>query len=362
MSKPTLLPSGLMDVLPPLAAAEFRLIHHFIKLFMRVGYAPVIAPMAEFEASLLEGQGAATAHHVFRVSDPLSGSMLALRADMTVQVARIATTTLAATPRPLRLCYAGSTLRTVADALKTRRQHTQVGIERFGDIAPSSVAEVLAIAAHALSRAGLGTLTIDLHYPSVFEALLAEQPAAMHARIREAVRMKDAAQLRTLGARFMADLIERTGHARDVLSFMTHASHPATQAATADLKAIVAALAHHQVNAVVTIDLLDLAGYGYYTGAGYSIYWNETGIEVGRGGCYRAASKEDAVGFTLYINELLDKLGGEQAATQVAVPIGTPIAALEALHNEGYITPYAQGDLKAQGFRKRWDGKQIKEV
>ncbi len=58
-----LLPSGLADVLPPLAAREFKLVHHFLKNFMAFGYQPVIPPLAEYSSSLLAGQGEATAHH-----------------------------------------------------------------------------------------------------------------------------------------------------------------------------------------------------------------------------------------------------------------------------------------------------------
>ena len=125
---PTLLPSGLADVLPPLAAAEFRLVHHFLKNFMAFGYQPVIPPLAEYASSLLAGQGKATSHHVFKMPDPLAPEMLALRADMTGQVARIATEPLAAMPRPLRLCYAGYTLRTAPEApVVCHAKQVQVG-------------------------------------------------------------------------------------------------------------------------------------------------------------------------------------------------------------------------------------------
>jgi ATP phosphoribosyltransferase regulatory subunit len=73
---PTLLPSGLMDVLPPLAAAEFRLVHHFLKTFMAFGYQPVIPPLVEYASSMLAGQGEATSHHVFKMPDPLAPEML----------------------------------------------------------------------------------------------------------------------------------------------------------------------------------------------------------------------------------------------------------------------------------------------
>ncbi len=340
MATPQLLPSGLMDVLPPLAAAEFRLVHHFLKTFMAFGYQPVIPPLAEYASSMLAGQGEATSHHVFRMLDPLAPEMLALRADMTGQVARIATGALAAMPRPLRLCYAGYTLRTAPEALKTRRQHTQVGIERFGDRDARSVAEVLAISAHALEHNGVRDLTIDLHFPAVMEALLRDLPAADAPAIREAVRLKDVAQLTRLKADTVVALISCAGAAETALPKLRQITHPAVVAATQELDALVAALQAQQVTARITIDMLDLSGYGYYVGVGYALYWNSTHLEVGRGGCYATSNGEAAVGFTLYINELLEHLPPEPAPTRETIPYGTPASEAAKLHAQGVVTVF----------------------
>ena len=341
MARPTLLPSGLMDMLPPQAETEFRLSQHFLTMFMGFGYQPVVPPLAEYADSLLAGAGEATAHHAFRLSDPLAPQMLALRADMTGQVARIATTVLADAPRPLRLCYAGATLRTTAEALKTRRQHTQVGMERFGRAGTGATAEILAVAAHALATAGIDALTIDLHYPAVLETLLASHPAGDHAAIREAVRLKDHARLHALGAASIAEMMRHAGNAPFVLSRLAAAPDPAVQQAAAELAALVEALEAHRVAATLTIDLLDLSGYGYYHGIGYAIYWNAPGIEVGRGGCYRVQG-EEAVGFTLYLNELLDHLPAEPRKPVKTIPHGTPPAEAEALQKQGFVTVYSE--------------------
>jgi ATP phosphoribosyltransferase regulatory subunit len=333
---PTLLPSGLMDVLPPLAAAEFRIVHRFLNGFSAFGYQPVSPPLAEYATSM----GEATSHHVFRMPDPLAPEMLALRADMTGQVARIAGGALAGTPRPLRLCYAGYTLRTAPEALKTRRQHTQVGIERFGDMNTNSVAEVLAIAAHALDSNTVNGLTIDLHYPSVLEALLKHYPSAKHAALRDAVRLKDHARLHALEALDIAEMMRHAGPADAVLGRLAASTVAEVAKAATDLAALVKALDDAKVPATLTIDLLDLSGYGYYTGIGYAMYWNAAGLEVGRGGCYRTAQGEDAVGFTLYINDLLDKLPPEAAAPIKSIPYGTSAKDAAELQAQGFVTVF----------------------
>jgi ATP phosphoribosyltransferase regulatory subunit len=329
-----------MDVLPPLAAQEFGLIHTFLKTFMGFGYQPVTPPLAEYAPSLLKGAGEATSHHVFQVSDPVSSQMLAIRADMTGQVARIATESLKSAKRPLRLCYAGYTLRTTAESLKTRRQHTQVGIERFGDATAQSTAEVLAIACHALTSNALNGITIDLHYPCVLEALLKPYPAKQHADIRDAVRLKDPARLHALGAENIAEMMRHAGPAQTVLKKLAASPHAEVKKAATDLSALVNALESYKLGASITIDLLDLSGYGYYHGVGYALYWNKASIEAGRGGCYRTASGEEAVGFTLYLNELLEHLPVEKAPKTKAIAYGTSLAEAQALQTQGFVTVF----------------------
>ena len=59
--RPALLPSGLRDVLPPVAAQEAEAVERLIGLFELNGYERVKAPLVEFEEGLLSGAGAATA-------------------------------------------------------------------------------------------------------------------------------------------------------------------------------------------------------------------------------------------------------------------------------------------------------------
>ena len=329
-----------MDVLPPLAAAEFRLIHHFLKSFMGFGYQPVIPPLAEYAETILAGQGEATSHHVLRLADPLSPNMLGLRADMTGQIARIAGTTLGNAPRPLRLCYAGYTLRAAPEALKTRRQHTQVGIERFGDIETRSTAEILTIAVHALEEAGVNGITIDLHYPMVMKALLEDVAVGKRAALREAARLKDTAELRAQGADTIADIIDASGDVTHALTALAAITHPAVVKAMTEIKALNEALRAQSVAATITVDMLDLSGYGYYCGIGYALYWNQAGVEVGRGGCYDTTEGEKAVGFTLYINDLLEQLPAEPTAPVKVIPYGTPAREAARMQADGVITVF----------------------
>jgi len=336
MNSTPLLPSGLVDVLPPIAMQEFGLMHHLLKCFRGFGYQPVIPPMLEYEDQLLSGQGQATAHHVFRVMDPLARRMLAIRADMTSQITRIASHQLANAPRPLRLCYAGYTLRTTPEALETRRQHTQIGIERYGSFDSAALAEIIALASHALTTAGLEPMTIDLHYPSILAPLMVG--LAQPETVVEAVKRKDTAKLRTLGATDIAALIEAADTPEAAWKKLADIKHPAVIQATQELQALVEALSVRKVAARLSLDLLDLSGYGYYAGPGFALFLNQPAIELGRGGAYRTEAGEAAVGFTLYANDMLALLPSAKEAPIKFLPPTSSTEDAAKLQAQGFIT------------------------
>jgi ATP phosphoribosyltransferase regulatory subunit len=168
---PALLPAGLRDLLPPDAQTEAAAVEAMMGVFAGHGYARVKPPLMEFEESLLAGAGAALSDQVFRIMDPDSHRMMALRADMTPQVARIAGTRLAGAPRPLRLSYAGQCIRVRAQR-EADRQVPQVGIELIGADNAQADAEAMLVAAEALSAIGLSRLSLDLTLPTLAPALL----------------------------------------------------------------------------------------------------------------------------------------------------------------------------------------------
>ena len=89
-----LLPAGFRDVLPPRAEVEAQTSESLMAAFAAWGYQRVKPPLAEFEETLLSGPGQALAGQTFRFMDPAAQRMLGLRADITVQVSRIAGTRL----------------------------------------------------------------------------------------------------------------------------------------------------------------------------------------------------------------------------------------------------------------------------
>ena len=87
---PGLLPEGLADRLPPQAEASARLVREVLDSVARHGYRRVMPALAEFEETLVTRLQSARAEDLLRAVDPVSQRTLAIRPDITAQVARIA--------------------------------------------------------------------------------------------------------------------------------------------------------------------------------------------------------------------------------------------------------------------------------
>ena len=219
-----LLPAGLQDLLPPDAAHEAATLERLVAAFASFGYERVKAPLMEFEDTLLSGAGKAVANESFRLMDPVSQRMMALRADITPQVARIAATRLQSQPRPLRLCYGGQVLRVRGGQLRPERQFAQAGVELIGAPQQAGDAEVVVLALFALDATGVRELTVDLSMPTLVPAVidgLAIEQAAGEA-LRRALDRKDAEAVSSL-----------SGDRSDLFDGLLRASGPADQALSA---------------------------------------------------------------------------------------------------------------------------------
>ncbi|HRJ62685.1 MAG TPA: ATP phosphoribosyltransferase regulatory subunit, partial [Azospirillaceae bacterium] len=217
-ARSALLPTGLGDALPPEAAQEAACVEALMAAFAARGYERVKPPLVEFEDSLLAGPGASMAAQSFRVMDPASRKMMAVRADMTPQIARIATTRLAGAPRPLRLCYSGQVLRVKGAQLRPEREFAQAGVELFGSLEPEADAEVVLLALQALRAVGVRHASVDLCVPTMITLICRAFGVEGEdlVRLRAALDHKDVAAVTAVGgpaSKLARRLIEASGPA-----------------------------------------------------------------------------------------------------------------------------------------------------
>jgi ATP phosphoribosyltransferase regulatory subunit len=356
---PALLPAGLQDTLPPDAEFESEVTEGLIAAFAAHGYERVKPPLIEFEENLISGSGAATAAQTFRLMDPVSQRMLGLRADMTLQIARIATTRLADLPRPLRLSYAGQVLRVVGSALRPERQFGQVGAELIGSASCRADAEVILMAANTLKSLGVSGLSIDLGLPLlVSEAIKASGPKDEGgiATLNAALAQKDAAAIAAIDGvepELFAAILDAAGPAEEALERLRALSLPAEakvqiESQIEGLAEVMTAIKADAPGLKLTIDPVEMRGYEYHEGVTFSIFAVNLRGELGRGGRYRSGNGEGdgepSTGFTLFVDTLLRALPTPVRRDKVYLPAAATLADAIKLRTDGWATIQAMDD------------------
>lgn len=338
---PALLPAGFRDVLPPDAETEALTVEALMGVFARHGYERVKPPLIEFEGSLFQGAGEALAEQTFRLMDPVSQRMMGLRADTTPQIARIAATRLGAAPRPLRLSYAGQSLRVRGSQLTPDRQVAQAGVELFGADTPAADAEIIAVGAEALAAAGLTRISVDLTMPTLAPALIAvatEDPAARR-QLAHALDRKDAAAVARHGAAMaetLTALLLAAGPLRSALDALRKADLPeAARPLAGRLAETVHAVRRRLPALTLTVDPVEFRGFRYHTGVAFTVYAPGRNGELGRGGRYLGQNDEPATGLTLHPDAILRAAPPRPPRPRCYVPAGQDG---EAARTRGFAT------------------------
>lgn len=355
-----LLPEGFRDQLAPDAEQEALLVRHLVDTFLSHGYDRVSPPVVEYEDSLLVGAGAIRGHQMFRVMDPDTQRMMAVRSDMTIQTARLASTRLVDAPRPLRLAYSGSVLRTKGSQIRPARQFIQAGFELVGCESLEAELEVIAVAVEALQAVGIADISVDLTIAPLSrmlcEAYGFDDISTNH--ILEALDAKDVGALSALPekARHVFEmLLSAAGPAEQAIElFKTLTLEQAAQELVDRVAELAQLLADRLPDVFVTVDPCETHGFEYKSGIGFALFAKGGSSELGRGGRYLVTHPEghaeEATGFSVYLDSLMAALPQNKPAHTIYLPYGTSVSAGMRLRNEGWRT--IQGLTGAPDSRK----------
>jgi ATP phosphoribosyltransferase regulatory subunit len=320
----------MRDFAPRAAAARRRIAETLLEVFERWGFARVITPAFEYEEVLALGLGGAGRAAAIRFVEPSSGQVVALRPDITPQIARLIATRFRDEPGAVRLSYEGTVVR-LERAGRGQRELIQAGVELAGVGAPAGDVEVIALGVAALRAAGLPRPTIDLGHlglaREVMQSLALPETAVDEARRRIAKR--DAAGLAEIlrdargpaaAVRFASLLPELAG-SRAVLDRAAKSAPTAgIKRALADLRAIVEAVEARGLDCTLHVELGEVRGFDYYTGVRFLAFVPGAPDAVLAGGRY---------------DDLLARYGRPSPAVGFAIDVEAAAGALEALENVG---------------------------
>lgn len=338
-----LLPEYIQDMLPEEAWRIEAMRSQVLELLRRSGYQLVAPPLLEYAESLLINDSVDMDVRSFKLVDQLSGRTMALRADITPQVARIDAHLLNC-QGVTRLCYAGSVLHTQPAGLMCTREPLQIGAELYGHSGPESDFEVQRLMLESLKLIGIKGVHIDLGHVCVFRALVkqANIEAEMESRLFAALQSKDVPTLKQLVAALdgktqqaLMALTQLYGRADEVLA-RARKILPATAEIGKALQELQQAAANLQPLADVGIDLAELRGYHYHSGMVFAAYHAGSHDAIALGGRYDDLGESfgrarAATGFSMDLRQLYSLLPAQAMTKGILAPNSKDPALAESI-------------------------------
>ena len=308
-----LLPAGLSDILYPNAHIQSKIIENLLDVFSSFGYLRVKPPLVEYEETLLsDGPGEVLKDSTFRVMDPLSQKMLALRADVTAQISRIASTRLSHLSRPLRLSYSGDVLRVKGDSFNMERQKTQVGAELIGPKSEVIDAEIMLVCVKALKSINIDNLTIDINLPFLRKYLLTGISPSLKHTINQYIDIKDKQSLKKLkfeNLNIISELMDVFGDHLNVIKYLQELKSKGILVDIIDHYLTVIDIVRKNDKSIkLSIDPLENRGFKYHTGITFTIFSDKLKGEIAKGGSYNISTGETATGCTIYTEKVYPNL------------------------------------------------------
>lgn len=330
------LPRGTRIYLPDEAARKRHVEQRLLDVFARWGYREIVTPTFEFFDVLSLGTDVALQENMFKLVDRETGRMLALRADITPQIARIVASRMRDEPKPVRLAYVTNVFRYDEPRLAHYREFYQAGVELIGLEKPEAEAEVLAMTVEGLRALGLGGFQLVVGHPDFYRGLLEEVKAGpdRERELREALARKDRSSVEQLVgelappahvAEALLALPGLFGHAEVLERAQRLARNTRSERALANLAEVHRLLAIYGLADSVLLDLGEVRGFDYYSGLYFEAYVADFGAAVAAGGRYdhllgRFGYDCPAVGFAFDVARLLSVM----EAQGVAVPLPGP--------------------------------------
>ena len=322
----TQLPKGAKIYLPDEAAQKRRVEAELLGVFRKWGYRDIVTSAYEYFDVVSQGTDQDLQERMFKMVDRESGRLLALRADVTPQIARIVATRMREEPKPLRLAYLTNVFRYDEPHVGRYREFYQAGVELVGLPNPEGDAELIAMAVEGLRALGLREFQLDVGQADFFRGILEDLglDEAKARELRSALGKKDVSALERLVAGLGAPaaagelLLALPGlYGRgDVLERAERlVKNPRSEAALANLAEVYRLLTVYGLADSVLLDLGEVSGFDYYSGVHFEAYVTGLGASLVGGGRY---------------DHMLGRFGYDCPATGFAFEVGRALLAMES--------------------------------
>jgi ATP phosphoribosyltransferase regulatory subunit len=294
-----LLPDRVSDLLPRDGLVFNTIRHHALSYMQTCGYELVYPPMLEYLDSFLKKRCDDLQDISLKVTESVGNQTLAIRADITPQIARIDTHVLQ-TNGVARFCYAGDVFRAnhAFDALDV----FQIGAEIFGTVDLSADIEIVELACESLSNVMVhfdlpAKWVIDITHSGFLFSLLKNLEGALKQNVVMALKNKDSVLLTQLlqeSNPTLLHVLNKMASCDSLHEMKTNISQNAAQFLQINplfyeeyfthIEVFIAGLIRLDLD--IKVDLLNVSGFDYHSGITWSLWLTDFASPIARGGRY----------------------------------------------------------------------------
>lgn len=365
-------PAGFRDVLPEEAEQREEIIYCIQQRFAAHGYRPLETPTLEVMDVLRAGARIPDAPFKFFDSQ---GDLLAMRPDVTTQVARVCATRLKGQSGPFKFRYTHRVFREAdVETQAAAREMTQLGIESIGESGVDADFEMVSMFAEALSECGLKDYRLVIGTVGVLRALLEKSSAdetwksqvlnAYHSsnfveldRLTES-RGQDDAHAAAIAA------LPRIRGRQEAITAVKKLVEPLDCSDGIDAFAQTFSLLEEAgFDTHIVIDFSVMSSFDYYTGIVVEAYADGLGASLGSGGRYDTmlaayGMNHPAAGFAFSLESVMTArafqsvqggVGGSERESEGKRPLR--IAVPKGSLNEDTVRILTQAGLDTTGLK-----------
>lgn len=352
-------PIGFRDVISDEALVREELTYRVQRCFADHGYAPIETPTLEV-LDVMEAGGRVPASP-FKLFDS-RGDLLAMRPDVTMQIARMCATRMTSFEPAVKLRYTQRVFREKT-AEAASRELTQMGVECLGEAGVEADADIITLFSEALSETRLHDYRIALGSARILNDLVSccamneawqnEVYQAFHTSNFVALaELTEAAAGNQDAIRALAELPMLRG-GKDAIEKLRALLAPIGCAEGVDeLETLYDLLIARGMQNIVLIDFTVMSSFDYYTGIVFEAYEPGLGSPIGGGGRYDnllqayGGMKVPAAGFGFYLEQVMEAFSLEKTAEDRPLRIAVPKGSL----NEDAIATLKAAGLDVEGL------------
>ena len=332
------LPAGFRDIFP-LESSERNEIKKIIgHKFKSWGYGEVKTPVMEYTENISIGVGSDWKNKLINFID-IDGSLISLRADMTIPIARLAGMRIKEDQLPVRFCYFCDAFRQIGSQIGNKRVYSQAGLEFLGSRKRLDAdLEVMTVLIRVLIALGLDDFRIGQGHIGFVNGLFdwLKLDDGGRKKLKNYIVNKDFVKIEDFlkkidkkKVKIFMELMHPENDIKKISKIVSGIGEESVFSVFDYLNELYLRLEEQDYGKYLIFDFSIIRDFDYYTGLLFEVYSREITEIIGSGGRYDGLIRKfgtdiPATGFALDIDILHGALGDSDLINEKKIMLSYP--------------------------------------